>query len=105
MSNEHVTDYGFGTGGVQPGSKASDLMSREAKASGGGVSGGGATSTLQKIGGTGDSRGYSPDGISKGSPAAHNMSHEARSSGGGVNAGGTTSTVQSVSMGGNAGVK
>ncbi|KAM6141858.1 Interferon alpha-inducible protein 6 [Phoenicopterus ruber ruber] len=105
MSDQNVRNAGFTSSGIAGGSLASSMMSREAKASGGGVRSGGPTSTLQEMGARGSthSSGFTSSGISGGSYASHMMSREARSHGGGTPRGGTTSTVQSISMGGKGG--
>ncbi|NXH39002.1 IFI6 protein, partial [Dicaeum eximium] len=98
MSDRNVHNAGFTPSGIAGGSLASSLMAREARASGGGVSAGGPTSTLQEMGakGTTHCSGYTSSGISGGSRASDTMSKEATSHGGGVPRGGTTSTVQSI---------
>ncbi|NXP64646.1 IFI6 protein, partial [Chloropsis cyanopogon] len=98
MSDQNVHKAGFTPSGITAGSVASSTMSREAKASGGGVPSGGATATLQEMGakGTTHSSGYTSSGISGGSRASNTMSKEATSHGGGVPRGGTTATVQSI---------
>ncbi|NXK95443.1 IFI27 protein, partial [Formicarius rufipectus] len=98
MSDQNVRNAGFTPSGISSGSLASSMMSREAKASGGGVHSGGPTSTLQGMGarGTTHSSGFTSSGISSSSSASHMMSQEARSHGGGTPRGGTTSTVQSI---------
>ncbi|NXG14687.1 IFI6 protein, partial [Grallaria varia] len=105
MSDKNVRNAGFTPSGISARSLASSVMSHEARASGGGVRSGGATSTLQGMGakGTTHSSGFTSRGISGGSPASHMMSQEAKSHGGGTPRGGTTSTVQSISMGGKGG--
>ncbi|NXA84667.1 IFI6 protein, partial [Thryothorus ludovicianus] len=105
MSDQNVRNAGFTPSGITAGSVASSLMSKEARASGGGVRSGGATSTLQGMGarGTTNSSGYTSSGIAGGSSASSRMSSEASSHGGGVPRGGTTSTIQSISMGGKGG--
>ncbi|KFO84496.1 Interferon alpha-inducible protein 6, partial [Buceros rhinoceros silvestris] len=105
MSDQNVRNAGFTSSGIAAGSLASSMMSREAKASGGGVHSGGPTSTLQEMGARGSthSSGFTTSGISSGSQAAHMMSKEARAHGGETPRGGTTSTVQSISMGGKGG--
>ncbi|NWW95314.1 IFI6 protein, partial [Rhynochetos jubatus] len=98
MSNRNVCKAGFTSSGIKGGSRASSMMSREAKASGGGVHSGGPTATLQKMGAKSSaySTGFTSSGISRGSQASRMMSQEARSHGGGIPRGGTTSTVQSI---------
>ncbi|NXC06848.1 IFI6 protein, partial [Orthonyx spaldingii] len=105
MSDKNVSNAGFTPSGIKGGSLASSMMSHEARASGGGVSSGGPTSTLQGMGarGTTHSSGFTSSGISGGSKASSMMSKEATSHGGGIPRGGTTSTVQSISMGGKGG--
>ncbi|NWU65860.1 IFI6 protein, partial [Pterocles burchelli] len=98
MSDQNVCTAGFTSSGISRGSLASSMMSREAKASGGGVSSGGPTSTLQGMGAkcSTHSSGFTSSGISGGSRASEMMSKEARSHGGGTPRGGTTATVQSI---------
>ncbi|NXO71741.1 IFI6 protein, partial [Phainopepla nitens] len=98
MADQNVRNAGFTPSGITRGSLGSSLMSQEARASGGGVSSGGPTSTLQELGarGTTHSSGYTSSGISGGSRASDTMSKEATAHGGGVPRGGTTSTVQSI---------
>lgn len=50
MADQNVRNAGFGSSGIQAGSLASHMMSKEAKASGGGVHSGGPTATLQEMG-------------------------------------------------------
>lgn len=50
MSDQNVRNAGFTPSGITKGSLGSSLMSQEARASGGGVPSGGATSTLQEMG-------------------------------------------------------
>ncbi|NXF25772.1 IFI6 protein, partial [Rhodinocichla rosea] len=98
MSDRNVHKAGFTPSGITRGSTASSMMSREARASGGGVHSGGPTSTLQEMGARGatHSSGYTSSGISGGSRASDTMSKEAAAHGGGVPKGSTTSTVQSI---------
>ncbi|NXS26451.1 IFI6 protein, partial [Pomatostomus ruficeps] len=105
MSDQNVRNAGFTPSGIRGGSLASSVMSHEARAAGGGVPSGGATSTLQAMGamGTTHSSGFTSSGISGGSKASSMMSKEATTHGGGVPRGGTTSTIQSISMGGKGG--
>ncbi|XP_061220724.1 interferon alpha-inducible protein 27, mitochondrial-like [Neopsephotus bourkii] len=105
MSDQNVRNAGFSPSGITRDSLASSMMSREAKASGGGVHSGGPTSTLQEMGARGSthSSGFTDSGISAASRASQMMSKEASSHGGGTPRGGTTSTVQSISMGGKGG--
>ncbi|NXW43880.1 IFI6 protein, partial [Nyctiprogne leucopyga] len=105
MSNKNVRKAGFTSSGIKKGSLASSMMSKEAKASGGGVHSGGPTATLQGMGakGSANSSGFTRSGISSGSKAAQMMSKEAKSHGGETPKGSTTATVQSVSMGGKGG--
>ncbi|NWR46060.1 IFI6 protein, partial [Regulus satrapa] len=98
MADQNVRNAGFTPSGIREGSLGSSLMSKEARASGGGVHSGGPTSTLQEMGakGTTHSSGYTSSGISGGSRASNTMSKEATAHGGGVPRGGTTATVQSI---------
>ncbi|NXM01193.1 IFI27 protein, partial [Tyrannus savana] len=107
MADKNVHKAGFTPSGIAKGSIAASMMSREAKASGGGVRSGGPTSTLQEMGminsvcvisfvTTTHTSGYTSDGISRGTSASERMSQEARSHGGGTPKGSTTSAVQSI---------
>ncbi|NWI15697.1 IFI27 protein, partial [Crypturellus soui] len=98
MSDRNVHKAGFTTSGIQRDSLASQMMSQEAKSSGGGVLSGGPTATLQEKGATCSthSSGFTSSGISAGSKAAEMMSWESKSHGGETPRGGTTATCQSI---------
>ncbi|XP_009873069.1 PREDICTED: interferon alpha-inducible protein 6-like, partial [Apaloderma vittatum] len=49
MSDYNVQKAGFTSSGIAGGSRASSMMSQEAKSSGGGVHSGGPTATLQEF--------------------------------------------------------
>ncbi|NXP46171.1 IFI27 protein, partial [Heliornis fulica] len=98
MSDRNVYKAGFTSSGIQKGSLASRMMSKEAKASGGGVKSGGSTATLQVMGAkhSTHSSGFTKSGISSGSQASQMMSKTASSHGGRTPSGGTVATVQSI---------